>query len=497
MTLRLKLILFTFLSIAVTVTLSGIMGYRNSQIEIENLAKDLTRSKADLAYSLCTNHSKFKTMPSDELKDEIAAIKVAKYGYIFVVDNSEDHKGELIIHPSNVGLSLYDVPYMRKILDDIDKNNNMNGYNNFTHYRQHTNAKDRQSEVKIGHFKYFKPWRWVIVAAGYESDIFASSVEVRNNMIKVIITIGLIAILSVYLIIRQMFKPVKRLTDSTKEVAKGNWDIYLPSKSTDEIGILSESFNKMVKSLRENASMWQEFEVARQIQTRMLPEKYPEVEGIRISAKSIPAKEVGGDFYDFITLDPNRLGIMIGDVSGHGLSAAMVMTAAMSTLRFAAEGNDQTEQVLDLANIQLYKNLKKNMFVTLFYGIIDLQNQKIFYTNAGQPLPLICRNEQLKSIPHVEEGARFPLGVVNQCNYQQNSFDLRSGDTLIFYTDGILETMNNNNDSYDRDRFYSSVQTHIHLNINEMIERLVDDMDDYRSTADLNDDVTLVLVRIE
>jgi hypothetical protein len=97
MTLRLKLILFTFLAITATVTLSGVMGYRNSQIEIENLAKDLTRSKAELAFTLCTAHYKNDPKPTQELKNEIASIIVAKYGYIFVVNNSDDHKGELLI----------------------------------------------------------------------------------------------------------------------------------------------------------------------------------------------------------------------------------------------------------------------------------------------------------------------------------------------------------------------------------------------------------------
>jgi sigma-B regulation protein RsbU (phosphoserine phosphatase) len=137
------------------------------------------------------------------------------------------------------------------------------------------------------------------------------------------------------------------------------------------------------------------------------------------------------------------------------------------------------------------------MFVALFYGIVDQQNKKVFYTNAGQPLPLICRDGQLQCIPQLEQETRFPLGLVDSCNYQQNSFKIESGDTLVFYTDGILETMNNYNDSYDSDRFYSSVLAHSHLDINEMTERLVADMNDYRSTSDLNDDVTLVIVRIK
>lgn len=474
------------------------MMYRNSQKAIERLAKELTKSKAEKAFALCRLHYKNESEPSDALKQEIAAVQIAKNGYIFVVNSREGrHKGELVIHPSSIGLNLYDVSHIRKLLDEIDENKKVNGYSNFIRYSQYTIAKDRQSEMKIGYFKYFAPWHWVIVAAGYESDIFASSAEIRNNMIQVIISVSLIAILIVYLIIRQMFKPIKLLTDSTKEIAKGNWEIFLAHNSDDEIGVLSESFNKMVKSLRENAQMWQEFEVARRMQTRLLPKSCPEITGLRITAKTIPAAKVGGDFYDFLPFKSKRLGIMIGDVSGHGLSAAMVMAGAMSTIRFAAEGNNQTNRALGSANVRLNKDLQKNMFVALFYGIIDLQNQKILYANAGQPLPLICRNGQVSCLPQVEHGDRFPLGLVNDCTYRQNSFDLKFGDTLLFYTDGIVETYNPYKELYDFDRFYSSVQLHMHLDLQEMIERLVNDMDDYRNTADLNDDVTLVAVRVE
>jgi len=498
MALRIKLILVAVLSIAITVALSGYMGYRNSQKAIEQLAKELTKSKAEQAFALAVYHNRNKTGPSDELKKEIAEIKIAKNGYIFVVDNTNDqHKGELIIHPSNTGLNVYHVVHIRRILDEIEKNNSKNGYSNFIRYSQYTAARDRRSEMKIGYFKYFAPWQWVIIAAGYESDIFSSSAEVRENMIQVIISVSLIAIIVVYFIIQHMFKPIKRLTDSTKEVAKGNWEISLSCNTNDEIGVLSESFNEMVKSLRQNAYMWQEFEIARKMQFSMLPESCPDVAGLKIGARSIPATKVGGDFYDFLPFSSEQMGIIIGDVSGHGLSAAMVMTAAMSTVKFAAEENDQTHHALKFANTRLGKYLQKNMFVALFYGIIDYQNMKIHYTNAGQPFPVMCRNGEVIYLPQVEEGDRFPLGMVSNCTYHQNSFDLQSGDTLFFYTDGILETINTDNEFYDFDRFSSSVQLYSHLEPNNIIAKVISDLDNYRDTAELHDDVTLVVVKIE
>jgi serine phosphatase RsbU (regulator of sigma subunit) len=498
MSLRLKLILVAVISIALTVALSGYLGNRYSQQAIEKLAEELTKSKAEQAFALAVYHNRNKATPSDDLKKEIAEIKIAKNGYIFVVDNSDGpHKGVLTIHPSNVGLDVSHVVHIRRILDEIGKNNFRNGYSNFIRYSQYTDAKDRRSEMKIGYFKYFAPWNWVIIAAGYESDIFASSFEVQKNMIQIVISVSLIAIIMVYIIIQYMFRPVRELTESTREVAKGNWEISLPYNSNDEIGVLSESFNEMVKSLRENAYMWQEFEIARKMQISMLPESCPDIVGFRIGATSIPATKVGGDFYDFLRFNSKQVGIIIGDVSGHGLSAAMVMSAAMSTVKVAAEENEQTHSALKFANKRLNKYLQKNMFVALFYGIIDYQNMKIHYTNAGQPLPIICRNGQAIYLPQVVDGDRFPLGMVSDCTYYQNSFGLQSGDTLFFYTDGILETTNISNEFYDFDRFTSSIELHSHLDPPNIITKVIYDLDTYRGTAELNDDVTLVVIKIE
>jgi len=500
MTLRLKLIFLAILEIILTVSIAGYFGYRESRSEIEKLAKDLTKSKTQEAFSLIDQYYKNGAEFSDELREKIASIQIANEGYIAVIDNMDGpQKGKLVIHPSNEGLLLYNdnFPHIVKILNEIDENGKLLGFGNFTHYRQQTIAKGRKGEMKIGYFKYFSPWNFVILATGYERDIFASRVIVRNSTIQVIILVSLIGILAVSITTRQMFKPVQRLTESTKEVAKGNWEISIDNNSNDEIGILSDSFNKMVKSLRENTRIWHEFKVAQEMQAKMLPDSCPKMVGIKISAKSIPAKQVGGDFYDFLTLKSQRLGIIIGDVSGHGISAAMVMAAAMSTIRFAAEANEQTDLVLQLANSRLKKDIQKNMFVALFYGIIDLRNRQIHYTNAGLPLPLLWRKGKVNLLPQTDESDRFPLGLVDRCIYKQLSFDLNPGDILIFYTDGIIETMNACQESYDFERFSASICQHIQLDPTDIIENLINDMTHHIGSIDLYDDVTLVVVKIE
>ncbi len=500
MSFKLKLTLLVVFDVMLTVAVAGFLSYRESKWEIKKLARDLVVAKTEQAFALCERHYKTTGQPSEELKREIAAIQIAKDGYISVLsDKDGPNKGVLIVHPSDVGKSLYndEFPHIKKILDEIDAHGKIHGYGNFTYYRQHTEAKGRQGEKKIGYFKYFAPWDWVILATGYEKDVFESRDTLRSTLIQVFLLVLLASVVLIYFIIQQMFKPIKRLTASTREVARGNWDVAIDYKSDDEIGTLAQSFNAMVQSLRENARIWHEFNVAREMQTRMLPTSFPEITGLQIAAKSFPAKEVGGDFYDFLELDYDKLGLVVGDVSGNGVSAAMVMTAAMSAIRFAAEEKHATDEVLQLANARLCKDIQNNMFVALFYSIIDAKKRVVYYTNAGQTMPILWRQGQVQFLPQAENSDRFPLGIVRHCLYEQLAFDLKSGDILIFYTDGIVDAMNGRYEAYGFERFMNSISRYVHLSPTEMVEKLVLEIENYRGSSNFHDDVTLIIVKIK
>lgn len=502
MSLKIKLILLATFEIIVTVTVAGYLGYQVSQNEIKKLAREVLKTKTELAFALAEHHYKTSTEPPGDLKKEIAQVQIAKDGYISVLDNSNGpRKGVLIVHPSNEGANLYneDFPHIMKILDEIDAQPDSlkYGYGNYTSYRQHTEAKGRMGEKKIGYFKYFPPWHWVILTTGYESDVYSSRDQVKRTAVQVILLVIFVGVIVVYLTIRQMFKPVQRLTDSTKEVAQGNLDVSIEPNSNDEIGTLAKSFNAMMQSLRENARIWHEFNVARDMQAHMLPETYPEITGVQISAKSIPAKEVGGDFYDFLNLEDGKFGVVIGDVSGHGVSAAMVMTAAMSAVRFAAEEKNHTDEVLNMVNGRLNKDIQNNMFVALFYGIIDPKTYRFHYTNAGQTLPLLWRAGKVSFLPQAQKADRFPLGIVKSSTYEQLTLDLQTGDILVFYTDGIVDAMNGHYEAYGFDRLSDSIKLYANLTPTEMIDKLVTEMEQYCNCSNFDDDVTFVIVKIK
>ncbi|MFQ5650682.1 MAG: SpoIIE family protein phosphatase [bacterium] len=499
MSLRFKLILVSVLLIVASVTVTSFLGYRESKWKIKGLARELLISKTEQAFALCDRHYKNRLGPSQELVKEIKALHIAQYGYIAVIGNDERaKKGVLVIHPTDEGKSLYneDFPHITKILDEIDSHGGINGYSNFTSYRQGTIAQGRQGEKKIGYYKYFAPWKWVILATGYEKDVFSSRDQLRETLIQLVGIVMLLDIVLIYLIIRQMFKPVQRLTESTQEVARGNWDISIEHRANDEIGVLAQSFNSMVQSLRENARIWHEFNVARDMQSHMLPDTHPRIDGLRISAKSIPTKEVGGDFYDFLQIEEGKLGIVVGDVSGHGVSAAMVMTAAMSAMRFAAEEKRRTDEVLTMVNARLHKDIQNHMFVALFYGIFDPVNHTMRYTNAGQTLPFLLRDGEIRFLPQAEKSDRFPLGIVQATTYEQLVLKLKPGDKLIFYTDGIVDAMNGSDESYGFHRFSASIRGNSNFAPDEMVDNLIHAMHAYCGETNVHDDVTLVILEL-
>jgi len=500
MSLKLKLILLIVFEIILAVALVSSIIYRESKVEIRKLAREILIAKTQHAFALCDHHYKNSLEPSDELKKELADIVIVKDGYLAVINNEDGpRKGVLIVHPTDVGLSLYnsDFQHIKDILDEIDLNDGVQGYSNLTSYRQGTKAKGRQGEKKIASYKYFAPWQWVILATGYEKDIYASREKLKATFYPLVLFVMLVGGVVVYLTIRQVFKPVQRLTDSTREVAKGNWDISIDYKSNDEIGMLAQSFDQMVQSLRENARMWHEFKVARDMQAQMLPDSFPEIDGIQISAKSIPTKEVGGDFYDFFQFQDGRLGVVIGDVSGHGVSAAMVMTAALGAVRFAAEEKTCTDEVLNMVNSRLNKDIQNHMFVALFYGIFDPKTYKLYYTNAGQTMPFLLRNGEIDFLPQAEKTDRFPLGIVKATVYEQLSIELQPGDMLIHYTDGIVDVMNGSHETYGFDRLAESIRQNASLPPSELIDKLIAEMKQYSPDSNIEDDVTLVVLKFE
>jgi sigma-B regulation protein RsbU (phosphoserine phosphatase) len=245
--------------------------------------------------------------------------------------------------------------------------------------------------------------------------------------------------------------------------------------------------------------MEEELKIAHNIQLSMLPDKAPIIEGFSIAARSIPAREVGGDFYDFIEIMENgskRLGIVVGDVSGKAVSGALVMAASRSIFRVLTETHESVEEVMNRGNIRLYQDVKKGMFVALLYAVLDPQKKTLTFSNAGQVQPILFSSGKSKPEYIDTEGDRFPLGIIKDCHYEENRISLKHGDFLVFYTDGMVEAVNDKGELYGFERFLKSIEEGRELNVNELLEKLIGDVLYYVGHVEQHDDLTTVVVKV-
>ncbi len=500
MTLRAKLILAILLEIALTITIVGLYAYQGSKNEIEQLARDLLMARTEYAYAKCESFNLHFGKPTPELMKAINAVRIATDGYIVAIDNNDGpSKGVAVIHPSAAGENLNTArfPHIQAVINHLDAQGRPDRYAAFTEYRQETEARGRQGELKIAYYMYYKPWNWILLSSAYEADLFKGTGIVLHRTIEAIAVMTVLGIIIMTLSVRRILDPLRQLTRTTEDVANGNLNATFQFESKDEIGNLARSLNKMMGALQQNLRITQEFEIARRMQTEMLPREAPALPGLQIVARSIPATEVGGDFYDFIRLDEHRLIIIVGDVSGKGVSGAMVTSAALSALRHAAEERRSPAEILNFANRRLARDLQRNMFVAVFCGVLDTAAGTLTYANAGQTLPMICREHEAFYLSAPLQGERFPLGARKAASYGQAQIALYANDLLVFYTDGIVDMMNRAREPYSFERFQASVQTHARTPLPEMLEHLIAAAESFAATKEHFDDITLLLTRFE
>jgi sigma-B regulation protein RsbU (phosphoserine phosphatase) len=257
---------------------------------------------------------------------------------------------------------------------------------------------------------------------------------------------------------------------------------------------------KLFEENIQKSRMEEELKIAHDIQLSMLPDKAPTIEGFSIVARSIPAREVGGDFYDFIEIAENgskRLGIVVGDVSGKAVSGALVMAASRSIFRVLTETHESVEEVMNRGNARLYRDVKKGMFVALLYAVLEPKEKTLTFSNAGQVQPILCSPEKLKAEYIDTEGDRFPLGIIKECHYQEMRVSLKRGDILVFYTDGMVEAVNDKGELYGFERFLASIEGGRELGVHELLEKLIKDVFLYTGKAEQHDDLTAVVVKVD
>ena len=249
----------------------------------------------------------------------------------------------------------------------------------------------------------------------------------------------------------------------------------------------------------QKGRMEEELKIAQGIQMGMLPRHAPQLKGVQIAARMVSAREVGGDFYDFVEFDSagpaERLGIIIADVSGKGVSAGLLMAGARSTYRVLLDADPAVHEVMNNANQRLHRDLRKGMFIALLYAVLDPRARTLTLSNAGQTQPILCLPGEAPR--HITTpGDTFPLGIVPDCEYEETTLRLPEGSVVVFYTDGGVEAMNPNQELYGFDRFLASVEANRELEPTALLDKLFEDIGRFAAGTEQHDDITVIVARV-
>jgi serine phosphatase RsbU (regulator of sigma subunit)/predicted ester cyclase len=210
------------------------------------------------------------------------------------------------------------------------------------------------------------------------------------------------------------------------------------------------------QEIRERERVEQDLRVARSIQQASLPKEVPELEGWQISPYYQPAREVGGDFYDFHLLPEGRVGLVVGDATGKGVPAALVMSTTCGMLRLAAQGSSSPGQMLRGVNEVLFPNIPSNTFVTCFYAILEPESGSLSYANAGHDLPYLHRNGEAEEL----RARGMPLGLMPEMSYEEKETILHSGEAALLYSDGLVEAHDPAGDMFGLPRLRALIAEH-------------------------------------
>ena len=238
--------------------------------------------------------------------------------------------------------------------------------------------------------------------------------------------------------------------------------------------------------------MQEEMRLAAETQINLLPKSIPKVADYQIAGKSIPAKDVGGDYYDFIQVDNNNFAFCLGDVSGKGMSAAMLMSNLQATLRAQILSGVNSTETITRANTLLYQNTDSTKFVTLFLGIINIETNEIKYCNAGHNNPYhYDTNNQVKEL----DIGGLILGFQPDSSYLGGSIPFQPDDLLVLYSDGITEAMNDKNEEFGEERLTGLITKYKSEDIYKLIDRIIDEVNKFSDGIPQSDDMTLMIIK--
>ncbi len=334
-----------------------------------------------------------------------------------------------------------------------------------------------------------------------EEAMRTSDVAICLTVLLSIIMFG-IQFVALYILVKFIVvKKIQQVNDSLAQITDGNLNVVVNVRSNSEFASLSDDINMTVDTLKRYiaeaaARIDKELEFARIIQMSALPNTFPPFPGHKefdIFASMNPAKEVGGDFYDFYLVDENKLAFIIADVSGKGIPAAMFMMTSKTLIKsLATEGND-IATTITAANTKLCENNEANMFITAFMGCLDLTTGKLEYVSAGHNPPLVKHGNG--SFEYLPKSKTIVLAAMEGYPYKAQELQLEPGDVIYAYTDGVTEATDSSETLYGEPRLKEALDARSWGSMEELCKGIKKDVDSFVGSAPQFDDITMVAIR--
>jgi phosphoserine phosphatase RsbU/P len=437
------------------------------------------------------------------LQKIVSSIKIYETGYAFLISKN----GTCVTHPRRdfiMNESVFSIAEARQDRGLREAGRAMiNGRSGFVPFKSMVTEKE-------GWLAYTPLYSngWSLGIFIPEEELMADIYQL-NRTVLVLGMFGITILLAVIVYLANTItKPLRFLSQTTQHIAKGNLDVELPLiKSGDEIGQLTNSFDHMKRSLKTYVEQLteatatrerieSELKIAHEIQMGMLPKifpPFPDETSFDIYAVIEPAKEVGGDFYDFFHVDDHRLCFTIGDVSGKGVPAALFMAITKTLIKVAAGPDIFPDRILDRVNNELAQDNDACMFVTIFLGILDIRTGEIFYANGGHNPPLIISEND--SIEFIKQTAGPVVGALEKQYFECGRLMLRQGDSLFLYTDGVTEAMNEHLEFFSEKRLQNGVALLREKHITDLVHGVMQNVTNFSHGMPQSDDITIMVLK--
>ena len=338
---------------------------------------------------------------------------------------------------------------------------------------------------------------YCIIAAMPKAEVvFMRDASLYTSIFMQVIIFATLFIFIYILIKKVIINNLQKVNDTLGQITEGDLNVTVDVRSNREFASLSDDINSTVSTLKmyiaeAAARIDKELEYAKQIQLSALPTNFPEDEDYKVYAQMIAAKEVGGDFYDFYKLNDTTVAILVADVSGKGIPAAMFMMTAKTILKDLAESGMAVNEIFTKANEKLCESNESGMFVTAWMGILDLTTGKMQFANAGHNPPVLKRADG--NFEYMRTRAGFILAGMSGVSYRVGELTLQPGDRLFLYTDGVSEATNARNELYGEDRLLKFMNQNATLDAVSLLPAFKANIDEFVGDAPQFDDITMLM----